>query len=104
MSAYRFTPQALDDLFDIWTFIAQDNPEAADRVEEAVYRACRSLAQNPLAGHARADLTALPVRFWPVPGYPDYLVVCDPERKPADVIRILHGARNVGKILKERRE
>ncbi len=34
MTRYRFTPQALNDLFDIWSYIAQDNPEAADRVEE----------------------------------------------------------------------
>ena len=30
MSSYRFTPQALGDLLDIWNFIAQDNPTAAD--------------------------------------------------------------------------
>ncbi len=39
MSKYRFTPQAADDLFDVWKFIAQDNPEAANRVEEAIYLA-----------------------------------------------------------------
>jgi hypothetical protein len=35
MSSYQFTPQAVADLFDIWSFIAQDNPTAADRVEES---------------------------------------------------------------------
>jgi plasmid stabilization system protein ParE len=39
MSGYQFTPQATDDRTDIWSFIAQDNPEAADRVEEAVFEA-----------------------------------------------------------------
>ena len=47
MSKYQFTPQAVADLFEIWTFIAQDNPTAADRVEEAVYRACNFLADSP---------------------------------------------------------
>jgi toxin ParE1/3/4 len=37
MSRYQFTPQATSDLFDIWSFIAQDNPEAADRLEVAVF-------------------------------------------------------------------
>jgi plasmid stabilization system protein ParE len=64
MSQYQFTPQAVDDLFDIWSFIAHDNREAADRVEEAVFRACDFLADTPLAGRVRTDLTALPVRFW----------------------------------------
>jgi plasmid stabilization system protein ParE len=44
MSSYLFTPQALGDLLDIWSFIAQDNPVAADRVEEAIFGACDFLA------------------------------------------------------------
>jgi len=27
MSKYQFTPQAVADLFDIWSFIAEDNPQ-----------------------------------------------------------------------------
>jgi plasmid stabilization system protein ParE len=49
MSGYQFTPQAVADLFDIWSFIAQDNPAAADRVEDAVFRACDFLADSPFA-------------------------------------------------------
>ena len=29
MTKYKFTPQATTDLFDIWSFIAGDNPAAA---------------------------------------------------------------------------
>jgi plasmid stabilization system protein ParE len=32
MSKYQFTPQAVADFFDIWSFIAEDNPAAAYRV------------------------------------------------------------------------
>jgi plasmid stabilization system protein ParE len=66
MSKYQFTPQAIADLFNIWSFIAEDNPAAAHRVEDAVFRACDFLADSPLAGRTRTDLTALPVRFWVV--------------------------------------
>jgi plasmid stabilization system protein ParE len=93
MSSYRFTPQAASDLLDIWSFIAQDNPDAADR------RACDILAEAPLAGQMRKDLTALPLRFWVVHPYPNYLIVYDPESKPLHVIRILHGARNLPSVL-----
>ncbi len=64
MSSYRFTPQAIDDLFEIWSYIATDDVEAADRVEEALHAACAFLANSPLAGRVRDDLTPLPVRFW----------------------------------------
>jgi plasmid stabilization system protein ParE len=87
MSTYQFTPQASDDFCDIWSFIAQDNPEAADRFEAAVFRACDLLARSPLAGRIRKDVTPLPLRFWIVQPYSNYLIVYDPERKPLQVIR-----------------
>jgi antitoxin ParD1/3/4 len=100
MSGYRFTPQATRDLLDIWSFIARDSHEAADRVEAAVFRACDLLADSPLAGRMRKDVTALPLRFWVVHPYPNYLIVYDPEKEPLQIIRILHGARNLPSILK----
>jgi len=99
MEKYHLTPEALSDLFEIWRFINQDNPEAADRVEEAVLRACGLLASSPLAGRVRKDLTSLPLRFWVVQPYSMYLIVCDPEKKPLQVIRILHGARDLPSVL-----
>jgi len=99
MSQYQFTPQAVGDLLEIWNFIAQDNPEAADRVEQAIFRACDLLSNSPLAGRARKDLTTLPVRFWVVHPYSKYLIVYDPEKKPLQIIRILHGARDLPSVL-----
>jgi len=99
MSRYQFTPQAARDLLDIWNFIAQDNPRAADRVEAAVFRACDLLADSPLAGRMRKDLTSLPLRFWVVHPYSNYFIVYDPEKKPAQIIRILHGARDLPSVL-----
>jgi len=69
MSSYQFTPQAVDDLFEIWSYIASDDVDAANRVEEGICTACAFLADTPLAGRIREDLTALPVRFWLVQPY-----------------------------------
>jgi plasmid stabilization system protein ParE len=99
MSNYQFTPQAADDLLDIWSFIARDSFEAADRVEAAVFRACELLSDCPLAGRRRMDVTALPLRFWVVHPYPNYLIVYDPESNPLQIIRILHGARDLPSVL-----
>ncbi len=100
MSGYEFTPQASDDLLDIWSFIARDNSEAADRVEAAIFRACDLLAGSPLAGRIRKDVTSLPLRFWVVHPYSNYLIVYDPEKQPLQIIRILHGARDLPSVLK----
>ena len=48
MTLFRFTPQASVDLFDVWSYIAADNPEAAERVEDAIYDACALIAEQPL--------------------------------------------------------
>ena len=52
------------DLFDLWDYIAHDSVDAADRVRDEIYSACRMLSEHPLAEHVREDLTSRPVRFW----------------------------------------
>jgi len=102
MSGYRFTPEAAADLFDIWSYIASDNVEAADRVEAAIYDACSFVVQEPLSGQVRRNLTSRPVRFWTVQRFPNYVLVYRPDTQPVQIIRILHGKRNVQRILGER--
>lgn len=63
MNGYGFTPQAVDDLFEIWRHIAEENLDAANRVEGAIYSACTFLTGTPLAGRIREDLTTLPLRL-----------------------------------------
>jgi plasmid stabilization system protein ParE len=95
---YRLTLQASADLFVVWSFICDDNLDAADRVESAILDACRLLAKNPRIGQLRADITSLPVRFWPVQKYPNYVIVYAPDTKPLEIIRILHGARDLAAL------
>jgi antitoxin ParD1/3/4 len=95
MRTYVFTPEAEDDLFGIWSHIAQDNLEAANRVETQIYMACEFLSSKPQAGHVRQDLTALPVRFWTLPRFSSYIIVYDPASSPMRVIRILHGSLDI---------
>jgi len=99
MAAFRLTPDAIEDLDSIWSYIFQDKPQAADAVEEEIRSALGMLAQRPLLGHVRRDLTALPVRFWTVPRYPNYMIVYRPETQPLEIVRVLHGMRNVKRIL-----
>ncbi len=60
---FQFTAQATEDLDAIWWFIAGDNREAAERVEAEIVAACRRVANHPLMGTKRQDITLLPVRF-----------------------------------------
>ena len=75
MSRVQFTPQAADDLLDIWAYIARESVDAANRVEDAVYQACAFLAEGPLRGKTRRDLTELPLRLWTLQTFPNYIIV-----------------------------
>jgi len=104
MSApFEFTPQAIDDLDAIWLFIADDNREAADRVELEIVAACRRLSQHPLMGTRRRDITSLAVRFWTVSNFSNYVIVYRPETTPLQVIAVLHGRRDLKTEIKARR-
>jgi plasmid stabilization system protein ParE len=102
MCAFQLTPQATEDLDRIWWFIAADNQEAADRVEREINATCQRLAQTPFIGHKRRDITPLPVRFWTLPKYPNYVIVYLPDTEPLQVIAILHGKQDLQEILKSR--
>ena len=102
MSAYVLTSLAKADIFEIWSYIADDSEEIADRVEQAIYDACSFLSNAPRRGHTRSDITNLPVRFWSLTRYPNYLIVYLPDTNPIQVIAVLHGRRNVKRLLKHR--
>ncbi len=62
-SGYAFHPEARVDLDEIRAFIADDNPDAADRLVDEIIDAIAALAPFPYQGYSRPDLTTRPVRF-----------------------------------------
>jgi antitoxin ParD1/3/4 len=99
MTDYRFTPEAEDDLFQIWCYIARDSVAAANRVESAIHDACFFLAREPQSGSPRRHVTTRPVHFWTVQRYPNYVFVYRPETQPLEIVRILHGMRDLKGLL-----
>lgn len=102
MSAFVLTPRARSDIFEIWSYIARNNEQAADHLENAVFDACAFVAKNPLLGHARPGLTARNLRFWTLVRYPNYIVVFRPQTSLLEIIAVLHGKRDLSRILKQR--
>jgi toxin ParE1/3/4 len=98
MSAFLLAPSARVDLEEIWNYYAMElqNLEAADRIRDELFDAFRKLVRTPGLGHFRNDLAADPLRFWRVRSY---LIIYRPEKCPLEIVRILHGARDVQAIL-----
>jgi antitoxin ParD1/3/4/toxin ParE1/3/4 len=97
MKSYSLTRSAEDDTFEIWALVAEHNLPAADALEAEIYACCQRLAERPDLGHFRRDLTDKPLRFFAVRGV--YLIIYNPSTEPMQVIRILHGARDVSEEL-----
>lgn len=91
MSQYRVAAEARVDLEEIWLFIAGDDPEAADRIIEGFVKKFQLLASSPDLGRAREELAAS-LRSFPAG---NYLIFYRPFRGGIDIVRVLHGARDL---------
>ena len=95
MAGIIVTPAAENDLTDIWLFIAEDNPPAADRVFEAAQMTFDSLLERPKIGKLfeskRKKLEG--IRFFPIGEYPKYIVYYREIRNGIEVVRVLHSRR-----------
>ena len=96
MKKFRLSPEAAWDIRDIWAYIAKDNVKAARKVRLSILDACRLLAGNPRIGHPQPDWTDQPVHFWPVG---TYLIVFRPETEPLNIVRVLHGSRDIPRLI-----
>ena len=97
MKHFVLTRPAERDLEHIKIFLAQKaGPVIARRVLKDIRGALEFLGNEPGAGHVREDLTSRPLKFWPVYSYP---IVYDPGAKPVQIMRVLHGMRDVEKTL-----
>jgi plasmid stabilization system protein ParE len=52
-AAFQFTSQATEDLDAIWWYIAEENRDAAERVELEIVATCGRLARHPRIGTKR---------------------------------------------------
>jgi toxin ParE1/3/4 len=91
MTFVRTRPQAEADLEEIWWYIAQDSPDAADVFLDQIEERCAVLAQFPLMGTAREDL--LPSLRSLVVG--SYVVFYLPVNGGIEIVRVLHGRRDL---------
>jgi toxin ParE1/3/4 len=93
----RWRRTARSDVLDLAHWIAQDNPDAAHRFVDAAREAADMLAGLPKLGPAGRfrSRTLNRVRIWPIRGFDKILIVYSAERTGIDVLRVVHGARDL---------
>jgi toxin ParE1/3/4 len=87
-----------DDLREIGSRIAQDNPEAAERFFTAAEEAFETLRQQPGLGRLRSFSLA-GIRSWVIPSFQNYIVFYLPTKTEVQVLAVLHGARDVPTVI-----
>lgn len=88
------TPQALQDLDDIWFFIAQDNLTAADAWLDRLLDSVQILTDQPHMGRARTEL-GKDIRSLPVSAY---MLYYRPIENGVELLRVLHSSRDIDTI------
>lgn len=100
MIRYVLSPEAADDLVEIWNYVgSQSRAEIADRVVAEIRAKIGLLCNSPGIGHRRKDLSEHDLRYFAAYSY---LIVYRPTTKPLEIVSILHGRRDVERILDDR--
>jgi|SRR6266853_1062678 len=90
-------PQASVDLATIWALIAENSIKHADRFAVLIDDHFQELSRRPQMGRSRSEL-APDLRSFPVR---QYVIFYLPLPKGIEVVRVLHGARDIESILRE---
>ena len=85
---------ATEDLTNIWLYIADYSPQAADQFIEQIYQKCCLLTEAPGLGQKREEL--LPgMRSFPVKRY---IIFYREKGSRLEVVRVLSGYRDLGSL------
>ncbi len=95
ISAIGHTYRARRDLIDLWLHIRQQNPAAADRFFARIEVRIEILRHFPRAGARRPELA----RNARMLVEPPYLILYRLVPEGVQIVRVLHGARHVGRAL-----
>lgn len=94
---YVLTSAAADDVDEILLYVAQrSGADAAMKVWSRLDDAMSKLVSKPGLGHHRPDLGDQSLRAYTVF---KYVIIFRSEPSPIVVVRVLHGARDIGAIM-----
>ena len=96
---FILTPSAVRDLDEILEYVLEHggaNP--ALHVHNRLYEGFSKVAAQPGIGHVRDDLADESLRVWAILSY---LIIYSPETKPLQILRVIHGARDVPKAIED---
>lgn len=96
-AGYRLSRAAEQDLEELLAYVSeQSGPSRALKVHQKFVAAFEQLAEMPRSGSKRTELTGERIRWWLVF---NWIVLYDGESAPIMVLRVIHSARAIERIL-----
>ena len=94
---------ALSDIEELTSYIAQDNPDAAINLLEAIERTLSLLGQMPQIGSPGEFWSSRlkDVRRLPVTGFERYLIFYKTNSNSIEILRVFHGRREIENLLQD---
>lgn len=88
------------DLLQHFVYIGEQSWDAASRFLTAAQDACKLLARMPGAGAVREfkNPKASGMRSWPIKGFENYLIFYLKTDTGIEIVRVLHGARDLDRV------
>jgi len=99
----RRHPRVRDDLIEIYCYIHERSPQSADKVYAAIERSIRALLDIPGVGTqwSTTDPRLAGLRVTPCTPYRNYLMFFRAVPDGIELFRVVHGARELGRIVDE---
>ncbi len=91
-------PQALIDLVETADYLAEDDPEVADRFFDAVEATLENIRGQPKIGSTRQFRGQTDIRMWFVRGFEKSLIFYTEDADEIVILRIIHSARDYTKF------
>ena len=97
MRKVRIAGAATSDLRGIWSYVAQSDTESATQLVKEIVKRFALLRDNPFMGRQQHHLL-INLRSFPVKGF---LIFYQPFEEHVDILRVLHGSRDVERIFEQ---
>jgi toxin ParE1/3/4 len=95
--------RARQDVLELIAYIAKENPQAAEKLYSAYERTLTTLSENPDIGwlYPTDNPRLAGLRAFPIGRFRTYLIFYRHSADTLDVIRVLHGMRDLERILRD---
>ena len=99
--ALRYTEEVFCDIQEIRCYLGRYEPTLGDRFAKSAHKTFLWIASNPFSARVRPEYRPDGIRLRAVLGFPSYLIFYVADKDHVTIWRVLHGSRDLSKLLND---